>query len=376
MTRPLPDPRKLGHKKMGDNEEGKNTRGGQSPIPSEGAENKAPATSLFEENSRAGASGVDWGYSQGPRATRDARERKEIKGPKLPIFKGEPHLVEEWLRELRKRAKLSGLSEEETILEAWAYSKGEASDYIEKLINEGYNELDEFIEAVWLRYNPGCTIAEAVSALTRVRQQPGETLSELASRMGKLASQAYPEAGVTEKGSIQRQLASLFVAALTDRDVRIAAVKEDPEDLQSALDVARKAEQQWGIIRRGDTKVEKVQGVPSPKRPNRRAEIPQKPREERGRYWPPPNRPTIVCWTCNRGGHRASDCPNRQGPSQDLWCGKCRRYGHLEKDCRNRDGPQIGPPVSHKKIPTPTRSYPPQARGGGNRTPPQKQRIE
>ena len=325
--------------------------------------------SLFEENSRAGASGMDWGYSQGPRATRDARERREIKGPKLPIFKGEPHLAEEWLRELRKRAKLSGLSEEETILEAWAYSKGEASDFIEKLIDDGCKELDDFAEAVWARYEPGCTVAEAISALTRVRQRPEETLSELATRMGRLASQAYPEAGVTEKRSIQRQLASLFIAALTDREVRIAAVKENPDDLQCALDVARKAQQQWGIIRRMDTKVDKNQGVSSPKRP-------QRPKEERGRYWPPPNRSTIVCWTCNRGGHKAPDCPTRRGPSQDPWCGKCRRYGHLDRDCGSRDGPQIGPPVSHKKNPPPTRSYAPQGRGGGNRTPPEtKKRI-
>jgi hypothetical protein len=68
------------------------------------------------------------------------------------------------------------------------------------------------------------------------------------------------------------------------------------------------------------------------------------------------NRRPLFCFNCNRNGHLAHNCPNRQQKSQAITCYSCGRKGHFAKNCRsfqsqlNPNSPTWYPPESfHQK---------------------------
>ena len=91
------------------------------------------------------------------------------------------------------------------------------SDYIGTWYQENPELMWEVLkEKLRAKYDSERTSIEAGRKLFRLRQNSGETPTELGERALRLALQAYPDESVRNCNVIQSQLTDLFVDALDD----------------------------------------------------------------------------------------------------------------------------------------------------------------
>lgn len=288
--------------------------------------------------------------------------QKILGGMRVPLFKGDSTRLQDWIESIEKNKIIYGLSDGESVLLAFEATAGPVSKSIRRWIEEspglGWEDLkNRVIE----KYASVRTEIDANRKLLRLKQESGETPSELGERATELALLAYPEEAARECKVIQAQLVDLYVDALQDDEVRNEILRGRPARLADALELARDGERFWDRSRiRKSQAQERIQEggrniwerrVPGPRGGRR---IPQEisedweedidPRRETWSVWrgfhnPPPRQNRTVCWTCKGEGHRSVECPTGRKRQEAGW------------DRRFKDRPNESPVASPKHVP-------------------------
>ena len=126
-------------------------------------------------------------------------------GSKIPIFTGKASKFQAWVEALKKKAKIYQLTQTELVNLAYDYSDGVVSEYIGLYLddNPGCNWGD-LLEQLTNQYSDYTSATDAARALIKIKQREEETLSELASRVLRLAKVAYKDAVQREGRQFKR----------------------------------------------------------------------------------------------------------------------------------------------------------------------------
>ena len=239
-------------------------------------------------------------------------------------YEGEPKKFKEWVKSIEKYAVLTNPDNDRIKRVAYQASRGPVSDFIRRFQdrhpNNTWNQLKKELAN---RFSEVVEEQHAFILLRKVHQKPGETVQVYAERLITLSEEAFPG---QQGAAIQRQQIDIFVDGLSEDQLRMKILRENPATLDAAITLATNEQ---NLRKRFSLRT-------------RQHYTPDYERMEVDHY-----RPVLRCFNCNKKGHRAKNCrarppvnavdnTSRNQNERDMLCWYCHRQGHFKKDCRKR----------------------------------------
>ena len=275
-------------------------------------------------------------------------------------FNGTTPWEEYWLH-FRQVALLNHWATEDSRQFLLANLGGLALEFVFTLPEITRDSFTELTESLGKRFGAAREATIHQAALEGTYRRPGQTIPALGQEIRKKVRLAYP----TVDMEAQEALAiSHFRRAITDATQRMFICNSEPKSLDKAMEAALRAEA-YEAIEEGRDRPRRIRNItPSTEQQEideLRAKIAnlEKTQEEQNRR--PWNRPyeqprvrqllnspansqeqlrkekeKIICYRCNRPGHRTIECKTRLPPTSSgpLTCYNCGRQGHLARSCR------------------------------------------
>lgn len=176
-------------------------------------------------------------------------------GSKIPIFTGKPSDFGPWLAALKKKERIYQLTDSELVNLAYDFTDGLVSEMIGEFLDDHPNcTSKDLLDQIAAQYGEFTNAADAARALIRIKQDRGEVLADLASRMNKIAKLAYRDAEMREGPAVQVHLAEFFIDALNNSFIKEDVVRSNPTTLSEALSAARQSEMLYERLQSGHKK--------------------------------------------------------------------------------------------------------------------------
>ena len=157
----------------------------------------------------------------------------------VQCFDGNPKSFRDWVKQIEKYCKLTGLPEARKTLIAYQSSKGAVSGFINRY-------MEAFPQSTWAelktvlanKFSDVTDSRYALSLLRSIRQKPGENIQLYAERILSLAEEAF----IGQGGDVvERQLIDTFVDGLVGNDaLKMKILRDNPDTLQVAITNATK----------------------------------------------------------------------------------------------------------------------------------------
>ena len=239
----------------------------------------------------------------------------------VQCFDGNPKNFRDWVKQIEKYCKLTGLPEARKRLIAYQSSKGAVSGFINRY-------MEAFPQSTWAKLktelaNKFSDVTDsryALSLLRSIRQKPGENIQLYAERILSLAEEAF----VGQGGDVvERQLIDTFVDGLVGNDaLKMKILRDNPDTLQGAIATATKEQ---NLRARANLSSH----YHSPYKSDRKEEP-----MEIDHYRP------LRCFKCKKTGHSSKTCRNvhllndakRKNPN--IICWGCGQEGHILRLCK------------------------------------------
>ena len=242
----------------------------------------------------------------------------------IPIFDGNPHFFESWIKEVEKFSFLHRSDERKKQLIAYQFSTGIVSDYIKRYLDsETDHNWTALKQNLSNRFSPMLDKPKAFELLVNIRQGKDEDVQFYAERLLGLAEKAYPDQNDHVKPIIESQLLTLFLSGLSNVDVRAQVERSQPRNFEEAYAVALR--EQTIIYRCAVRKSD---------RPDR---LERRPRPEPMEVGHMRNRSYLYCSICRKKGH--DNKSHRDGrpdeyKKRELICWQCNEKGHSARNCQ------------------------------------------
>lgn len=226
-------------------------------------------------------------------------------------FDGSPKNYREWIKSIEKYATLVNIADERKKLIAYQSSSGAVSGFIHRYMEANPNNTWAQMKLqLAVRFSDVTDPQIALSMLRSVKQKVGENIQIYAERILSLAEEAYDNQG---GNAIERQLIDTFVDGLTNDQLKLKILRDQPATLQGAIAIAtneqnlRARVSMSGLGRSGvDTH---VRGTPMEVDHSRGQRYFQyKNRERRVNEVNSTDRKVVKCWGCGQLGHILRDC--------------------------------------------------------------------
>ena len=151
-------------------------------------------------------------------------------------FDGNPKFYREWIRSIEKYSLLVGAPDNRKKMTAYQQSTGAVSGFIQRyMVANPQNTWDQMKEQLSVRFSDVTDAQMALSLLRQTRQKSGETIHNYAERILSLAEDTYNNQG---GDAVERQLIDIFVDGLTNDQLKMKILRDQPDTLQAAVGVA------------------------------------------------------------------------------------------------------------------------------------------
>lgn len=234
-------------------------------------------------------------------------------------FDGTPRNYREWVKSIEKYVILADIIDDRRKkLIAYQSSSGAVSGFIQRYMTANPNNTwEQLKEQLAVRFSDVTDRQMALSLLRNVKQNSGENIQVFAERILSLAEDAYHNQG---GDAVERQLIDIFVDGLTQYNLKMKILRDEPDTLQGAIAIATNEHN----LR---ARVHVTHGV------EKRKETPMEVDHSRGQRFKFRN---------NNNFRRV----NSTQTNKKVKCWNCGQEGHISRDCRNRE-PQNKPPMGH-----------------------------
>lgn len=287
-------------------------------------------------------------------------------------FEGDAKKFKQWIKEVEKYSVMSGKHGHEIPMLAYITSKGSVGDYIKRYLDEtdaseeipSWNDLKESLKN---RFAEITDPQHALAVMLRTRQNSNESVQLFAERLLQIAEDAYNKDRLKDH-LVQQQLVDIFCDGLTFDYLRMKILRENPKDLESAIQIAmREQNLRQRLAIRGSNMTEIVQSNDNGRTlSNFDTTLPLlKDRADNltsieTRHVEPmeiDHARNSRCFKCKQTGHRARFCSQNkpqirsrpqmnkrlsqnkpvhnieQNPRSPVECWNCGKVGHVRADC-------------------------------------------
>lgn len=223
-------------------------------------------------------------------------------------FSGESIKYKDWIKSVNKAALLAELPDQRKRYLAFQTSSGAVADFCHRyLTDHPHATWEQFERELGNRFgeveDPHCAFAN----LRKIRQRNGESVNVYCERLLEVAREAYQgQAGGLDNA--QRQLIGFFIDGLLYDALKIKVMRDNPNTLAGAL---TSAQNEQNIRKRIAMRSGLRQGRPDLREGGTNNTRTEEPMEV--------------------------DHSRVKGK-----CGKCQKWGHYAKDCRNKQVSVIG----------------------------------
>ena len=225
-------------------------------------------------------------------------------------FDGNPKNYREWVKSIEKYAILVNIvCDRRKKLIAYQSSSGAVSGFIQRyMLANPQNTWDQLKEQLAVRFSDVTDRQMALSLLRTVKQKPGENIQLFAERILFLAEEAYHNQG---GDAVERQLIDIFIDGLTQDNLKMEILRDQPDTLQRAIAIATNEQN----LR---ARVQLTHGTPQ------RREVPMEIDHSRGQRFKYRNNPNfrqvnsaqperkVICWNCGQEGHISRECKRKE----------------------------------------------------------------
>ena len=246
-------------------------------------------------------------------------------------FDGDGKNFKEWIKNIEKYSLLTRVPNDQVKMVAYQSSKGPVSDFLKRYLeaNPQHTWLQVKTELT-ARFSEVTDPQHALMLLRKVKQRQGENVQVYAERLLNLAEDAF----VGQAGAaIDQQLVGFFIDGLTYDYMKMKVMRDNPATLQDAITVATNEQnlrKRFDLRSGNRSSMDKGSAIDNfgPES----MEVDHFRRQTR-------------CYICNRKGHKAKDCRQKQQavnavsyrPKQSyitVVCWHCQKRGHFARDCK------------------------------------------
>lgn len=250
-------------------------------------------------------------------------------------FDGNPKNYREWIKSIEKYATLVNVPDNRKKLIAYQSSAGAVSGFIQRyMLANPNNTWGQLKEQLAVRFSDVTDAQMALSLLRAVKQKPGENIQVYAERILSLAEDAYQNQG---GDAIERQLIDIFVDGLTNDQLKMKILRDQPATLQGAIAITTNEQN----LR---ARVQMSHNGPSYSH-TRDTHAPMEVDHSRGQRFKYKNRFNRVnstmntqtnrhvrCWHCGMLGHISRDCKNKEQPRPSMGHGRPRTANQMQQN--------------------------------------------
>lgn len=234
-------------------------------------------------------------------------------------YDGTPSKFKEWIKDVEKHSVLINIPSGRIKFIAFQTSTGCVSSFLQRYLDSHENATWPDVKAeLAARFAEVTDSQHAFLLLRKVKQNKGESVPMYAERLLQLAEEAY----LNQSGGVQaieRQLVGFFIDGLLHNYLKLAVMRQNPDNLSTAVDIAST---EYNLRQRFDLRVGSNNKTSSNSEP---MEVDaSKPRfSGRQRY----NKQSFQKKTYR---------PNKNGSQTRSVCWQCGKPGHFKVNCRNR----------------------------------------
>ena len=242
----------------------------------------------------------------------------------------DPKEFKAWIRSVEKYALLNSLDDRRKIHTAFMSSTRQLSEYLFRWTTDTAPE-----EQTWERLKRDLTLRfslvtdaeHARSLLKKIKQGPNRTVQMFAEEIHSLAELTFSGlTGAGARAAIESQLISTFVDGLNSDSIRMKLMRDTPATFERAVKIAM---DEQNLRKRFNVRTGHAEEYQGPR------SVPMEIDHAR---------PRIRCHICNRVGHRARDCRQRQinevsnGFISNRQGNEMKRIGGTDRNPQNSNG--------------------------------------